>query len=135
MSENVAPKKLSPRQNKALAVLLLGCTKQEAAAVAGVTPKTIERWTGENVAFHDELQRRSGQAVQDATRRLTGTLDMAVDVFREVMEDKETPASVRLRAGNYAATHALRLLEVSEVLRRLDELEAKVVANNAQRSY
>ena len=64
--------------------------------------------------------------------RLAGTLDMAVDVFREIMQDKKAPTGVRLRAANYAATHALRVLEMAEVITRLDELEAKVAQGNTK---
>ena len=126
MSRNVAKNKLTPRQQRAIVALLAGGTREDAAAAAGLkNRKTIERWLDQE-AFATELQQRSQETVHEASTRLAGTLDMAVTTMREIMEDLGQPASVRLRAANYAATHALKLLEVSEVLRRLDELELAV---------
>ena len=123
MSENVQQKRLTPRQQRAIGALLAGASHEDAAAAAGLkNTKTIQRWLDQE-DFAGELHERSQQTVHEASRRLAGTLDMAVDTMREVMEDLAQPASVRLRAANYAATHALKLLEVSEVLRRLDALE------------
>jgi len=126
MSQNVTDKKLTPRQQRAIGALLTGGTHQDAAAAAGLkNRRTIERWL-EQEDFAGELHERSQETVHEASRRLAGTLDLAVNTFREIMNDMDQPASVRLRAANYAATHALKLLEVSEVLRRLDALEDMV---------
>ena len=124
MSEKVKQKKLTPRQNRALGALLVGSSQQDAAEVAGVSEQTIYRWMTKDETFSDELQRRSNQAVKDATRRLSTSLDMAVTVFQDTMQDESINQSLRLRAANYAASHALKLLEMSEVLERLESLEA-----------
>lgn len=123
MSEKVKQKKLTPRQNRALGALLVGSTQQEAAAVGGVTEQTIYRWLTKDDTFSGELQQRSNEAVKDATRRLSTSLNMAVTVFQDTMQDENANQSLRLRAANYAATHALKLLEMSEVLTRLEALE------------
>ena len=123
MSEKVHQKKLTPRQNRALGALLVGASQQEAAGVAGVTEQTIYRWLSKDVTFSNDLARRSNEAVKDATRRLATSLNMAVDVFQATMLDESLSQSLRLRAANYAATHALKLLEMSEVLTRLETLE------------
>jgi len=128
MSENVQQKKqLTPRQLRAVDALLSGATYQDAAKSAGVTDKTLSRWR-KQPAFDDELRRRGTVAVSDASRRLTGTLDNAVDVLREVMNDEEAPQSVRIRAARYILDAATKLLELSEVMERLEALE-QVVAN------
>lgn len=119
---------LSSKKQTALETLLAGESHQDAAAAANVTPRTVSRWKQEP-AFAAELKRQSEEAVQDATRRLTGTLDMAIDTLREIMRDKTQPASVRIRASHYAAQHMIKLLEISDVQRRLTELETRLAQN------
>lgn len=124
-------KRLTPKQTKALDALLDGKSQQAAADAAGVNRKTIMRWVSEPL-FWDTLNSHSQKAVHIATRRLSSTLDMSVDIMREVMEDTSAPAGVRLRAARYAADCALRLLEVSDILLRLEELEAKVIGGESK---
>lgn len=126
MTENSSQKnKLTPRQNKALAVLVAGGTWQDAAAAAGVSETSVHRW-GRQDAFSEELQRLSRLCVQDATRRLSGQLDAAVGVMADIMLDEQQRASVRLRAANYVAMHALKLIETTDIMQRLDELEQRL---------
>ena len=122
-------RQLSAKQHTALAVLLEGGNKGEAATAASVTPKTVQRWTNEDVLFYDELQRRKSIAVNTSSTRLAGSLDLAVDVMRSIALDEEAPTTLRLRASNNLITHALRVMEMADIVTRLDELEAKVARN------
>jgi hypothetical protein len=137
MSESVRETvpKLSAKQNKALEALLSGAAKGDAATVAGVTPRTLNRWINEDVLFWDTLQGESQKTVYEATRRLTAAMDTAVTVINEVMIDKATPAAIRLRAAQIVADTALKLIETSDILRRLDELETKVIGNEGRHRY
>ena len=74
-------------------------------------------------SFQAELDRRTNAAIVGATRRLAGTLDLSVDTFRRIMADDSANDGLRLRAANYAAQHAVKLLETSEILRRLESIE------------
>jgi hypothetical protein len=74
---NVAdkPKKLNPKQRKALELLTcgLGLTFREIAEQVGVDEKTLWRWRNlpENAHFQDELKRLNDirwQAAEDAAR-------------------------------------------------------------------
>jgi len=137
MSENAQQNahKLTAKQHKALEALLSGATKADAATIAGVHQKTLWRWMNEDVLFWDTLQNESRKTVFDSTRRLTAAMDTAVTVMVEVMEDTETPAAVRLRAAQVVTETALKLIETSDILRRLDELEAKVIGNEGKNRY
>lgn len=125
MSGNDSQKKLTARQRRALEALIVGMNQQDAAAAASVAPSTVARWKSEP-AFAAELQRQTTAGVNDATRRLAGTLDMAVNTFRRIMESPTANDSLKLRAANYAAAHAVKLLEVSEILQRLEAIEARL---------
>ena len=118
--------KLSPKQVKAMDLLLAGLSKSQAAAAVGVLPRTMSRWIHEEKVFGAELQRRSSKAIQNASTRLTGTLDLAIDTLRQVMEDTEAPASVRVRSANFLLSNFIKLLEISDIQRRMEALEQKV---------
>lgn len=126
MSQNVQEtRRLTPKQRRALDALLSGATVGHASGAAGVTTRTLARWRLQP-DFSHELRRRTTQAVGDATRRLAGSLDVAVDVLRLVMLDATEPAAVRVRAAKVALDTGLRLMELTEVLERLETLERKV---------
>ena len=137
MSENdreTVPR-LSAKQHKALEALLSGMTKGDAATSAGVTPRTLNRWLHEDILFWDTLQQESQRSVFDATRRLTATLNTAVTVMASVMEDASAPAAVRLRAAQVVTETAVKLIETSDILRRLEELETRLTGNEGANRY
>jgi ribonuclease HII len=126
MSENVS-KKLTTKQRKALDALLEGAKIKDAALVAGVATRTLQRWR-EQEAFAFELQRRSTQATKDAARRLTGNMDDMLDVLLELAIDKlgMVPYSVRVRAALGWIDRQAKLVEMADILARLEALEAVV---------
>ena len=126
MSKNVQSTKiLTPKQRRAVAALISGYNHQEAAAAASVAPKTIQRWLRDDT-FAAELERQTSGAVIDAARRLAGTLNMSIDVFQEIMGDDQASDTLRLRAANFAAQHALKWLETAEIMRRLEAIEQSI---------
>lgn len=137
MSDNVGQSvpSLSAKQHKALEALLSGATKGDAATAAGVTPRTLNRWLSEDVLFWDTLQGESQRAVFDATRRLTAAMDTAVTTMTAVMSDANAPAAVRLRAAQVTMETAVKLIEVTDILRRLEELETRLTGNEGQNRY
>ena len=127
MSDNLPEKKLKPSQRRALESLLGGQNIGEAAAAAGVNPKTVSRWLNDDVTFYETLQRHSRAGVQRAGLRLNGLLDTAVDVFQDVMKNPtQKGASIKLRAANYAVQNATKLLEINDILQRLEALELRL---------
>jgi len=127
--------RLSAKQHRALEALLAGATKGDAATAAGVNPRTLNRWMNEDVLFWDTLKSEGQKTVFDATRRLTAAMDTAVTVMTEVMQDGDAPAAVRLRAAQVVTETAIKLIETSDILRRLDELETRLTGNEGQHRY
>ncbi len=119
------PMKVPPKQIKALEALLEGANIQDAATAAGVNRKTLGRWLQEP-AFWKLYQVNSVRSLELAARRLTGKLDMAVDMLTSVMEDEDAPAGVRLRAAQQVIDGSLKLLEVADIQERLTALEARL---------
>lgn len=119
---------LTAKHVRAIDALLAGQTRASAAAAAGVTERTLDRWRAELPEFADELARRSSATLRDAALRLKGTIDDAVDVLREVMTSADSRPAVRLRAAQVVIESSLKLIEATDVLDRLEALEA--IINN-----
>jgi hypothetical protein len=124
MSENDA-KSLTWKQKKALSSLLTGAKVKDAALVAGVAERTVYRWQTEE-AFALELHRRSTLATKDAARRLTTGLDDMLDVIMDIALDEEASRHVRLRAALGWIDRQYKVVELADVLERLDMLEQVV---------
>jgi len=117
---------VTPKQNKAIFALLSGSTKTEAAAAAGIARRTIYRWLDDEV-FCEALRQRSDQTVKDATRRLIGSLDAALEVIQDVMENPNKKGQgLRLRAANMAMIHGKAFLEIGDFMERLEAIEARI---------
>jgi FixJ family two-component response regulator len=125
---NMSPndtKSLTWKQRKALDALLTGAKVKDAALAAGVSDRTVKRWQIQK-AFALDLQQRSTLATKDAARRLTTGLDDMLDVLMDVAQDEDATDHVRVRAANAWIGHQYRLVELGEVLERLDALEQVV---------
>ena len=117
--------KLTAKQVKGLEALLDGASVQTAAERAGVNRKTLGRWLTEPL-FWKTYQLNSRHALELAARRITGKLDMAVDMLASVMEDDEAPPGVRLRAAQQVIEGSLKLLDVTDIQERLAALEERL---------
>ena len=59
---------MTPKQQKALLALLTHPTKEQAAAAAGITPKTLRSYLADP-AFRAEYREAFSSLVEDATRQ------------------------------------------------------------------
>lgn len=126
MTKESEQPELRPNQVLALEALLTGQSQQDAAASAGVDPRTLRRWSQEDEAFKEALEESTAIASTSAARRLAGTLDRAADVLQEILTDPTVPPQVRLRAANAAINHSLKLTEHIELEKRIAILERKL---------
>jgi AcrR family transcriptional regulator len=115
---------LTPKQIAAVAALLAGKSVEQAAQAAEVDPATVHRWFKASDAFNDALSEGRRAALHTAITTLSYVSRSAAAVVLEVMNNKNTPPSVRLRA----VLGVLELLttwaqhqELDERLRRLEK--------------
>ena len=64
--------------------------------------------------------------LENATNRAESRLCAAFDVMDKIMNDEETAASVRLQAADALVRQTLKLIELSDVTKRLDEIEQAI---------
>lgn len=122
MSKN---EKIRPNQARAIRALMEGANLREAAAAAGVTPKTLYNWRHQDKAFINSLKDARAGMLQTVSERVLGSAGTAVDLLRGVVVDDSAPLSARIRAAEIVLRHAAKLGELLEIQERLMELEDK----------
>ncbi len=122
---------MTPKKQKALVALLTQPTKEKAAAAAGITSKTLRGYL-DDPEFQAEYRKAFAELVEDATRKVQQTLDPAVAVLREIMEDRDENGQVRVTAARSVLEYGLKMTETTDVLSRLQELEAAIGGEHGQ---
>ena len=89
---------MTPKKHKALLALLTNPTKERAAEAAGITSKTLRGYLADP-EFQAEYKKAFADLVEDATRKVQQTLEPAVAVLREIMEDRSENGQVRVSAA------------------------------------
>ena len=122
---------MTPKKQKALVALLTQPTKEKAAAAAGITSKTLRGYL-DDPEFQAEYKKAFAGLVEDATRKVQQTLDPAVAVLREVMEDSDENGQVRVSAARSVLEYGLKMTEQTDIITRLQELEAAMGGEHGQ---
>ena len=108
---------------KVLAALLENGSIRKAAAALGCSAGCVrDRLKDEQ--FKKQYEDAKAAALNEATDNLSIKLTTAVDVLAKVMTDSETAATVRVSAADSVLRHGLRYVEMFDVLKRLEALEA-----------
>jgi hypothetical protein len=121
MSQNVH---LTPKQHRAIVALLTTPALSAAAEKAGVCSKTLTRWMGEP-AFLAELKDKQSEVIDQASVRLVGGLEIALNTLVRLMLSAESE-SVRRAAASEWLDKCLTLREQTDIERRLAILEKDV---------
>jgi len=119
----MAAKKLSGKQQKAIAGIMAGLSRQEVAEHVNVTARTIQNWMATNELFIAEMDKRKGSVMKMATARMSGAISLALEYMVNVLQDESVSDSVRLRAANYILEKHVKYLEIGELIPRLEALE------------
>lgn len=112
---------------KLLAVLTVTPTVTAAAAAAGVGQRTIYRRL-QNPEFRRQLEEQRLKSLETARNGFLARLMDAVDTISGVMMNGENRPETRLRAAGMMIDAGLRLVEVTDIEKRLDALERREMA-------
>ena len=113
---------MTQRKEKALQALLVSRTRAEAAKAAGIGESTLRTYMQDS-EFLERYRQAFGDMVRDAARQAQQTLSPALSTLREIMEDREEPASARITAARSILEYTLKLGEHVDILEQLRELE------------
>lgn len=121
-------KNLTSKQRAAVSALLEGKTQAQAATAAGVSAKTVWRWLADNNDFQTAVKGHSILALKAARVQLAGSLETAVETIIDIMTmiKPNQGSGTRLRAAGMVLDNALRMAEMTDVLERLEAIEAKL---------
>ena len=117
-------KLLTPKKERALQALLTQPTKKEAAAAAGISPRTLRDYLADP-EFQKEYKKAFRQLVSDATRQAQQALSPAISALRDIVEDDTENSSTRIAAARSLLEYGLRMTEFSDILQELDGLEGE----------
>ena len=114
--------------NEKIMAALIACGSVRAAARAVGVSETTVRARLNDPDFRKEYETAKGAVLEEACDSLSARLTHAVDVLVEVLDNTQTPATVRVSAADSLLRHGLRYIEMGNILLRLDALEQR--ANN-----
>jgi predicted TIM-barrel fold metal-dependent hydrolase len=110
-----------------IAALLQSATLKEAAALAGISPRSLyDRMNNED--FIAAYQRAKAEHLRAALLSLNGKVEEAIATTAEIMRDEKTNPATRLQAAQTILNHAGR---ISKQLSQ-EEAEAAKAARIAQ---
>lgn len=115
--------KLSSYQERAVAGLLSTRTIADAAAAAGVSSRTLERWLAENDEFVAEYRAARRRVVEGAVSRLQDATTEAVECLVKNLDCGSPSTEVRAALG--ILDQSIKAVEVYELESRLAALEAR----------
>jgi hypothetical protein len=121
----VQPDNLSPNQRRAVGALAGGASLISAAALVGVSERTLRRWRTQSL-FAEELVRAESETFSLARREIRGATLAASRALREIASDAALPAGARVSAARCLIEFALRSWELDELVPRIAELERHV---------
>ena len=114
--------KLGRKKEAAILALLSSRSVEDAARVAGVTPRSLYRWQKEP-AFNAAYREARRAVFSQSTARLCQMATAAVTTLGKVMVDPSTPPATKIRAADSILSHTAKAIEIEDVGARLSELE------------
>lgn len=103
-----------------LTELITGATRANAAAKAGISTRTLDRWTAEPT-FRIELDAARRAAFNEGLSVLRGAVEKAVETLASLLDSKRE--AERRHAASELLSFAFRSYETGELEGRLSALE------------
>jgi hypothetical protein len=114
--------KLGRKKEAAILALLSSRSVEDAARVAGVTPRSLYRWQKEP-AFNAAYREARRAVFSQSVARMHQMTSAAVTILGKVMVDPSTPPATKIRAADSILSHTAKAIEIEDVGARLSELE------------
>ena len=115
---------LTKKQEIALVALLTHHTSEEAAKDCKISRTTIFKWLQEE-PFRNAYRAARAQNVSHAISLIQASCSEAVQVLRQIMNNKDSPAASRVASARTIIETGLKAVEVEEIEARLTALEQR----------
>lgn len=116
---------LNIRQDRFLKALLEAPSIEKACELAGINKTTGYKYLKDD-KFLSEYRKIRREAMQQVTARLQKTSEEAVNVLREVMNDKAASPNARVQSAKNVLEIAYRSIELDDIQERLESIESKI---------
>ena len=108
---------------KIISVLLASNTRKEASKKLGITLNTLyARMNAPD--FQVKYQKARDDLIKEVIDRLQTSMLEAVEVIKQVMNDRSLAPQIRLNASDALIRHGIRMTEQREIIERIERLEA-----------
>lgn len=114
---------LTSHQTKVLDCLATGATKDQAAAIAGVAVRTINRWISEDEGFKAAVDGLTQTAVNEAAFNLASMLSKANKSIEGILDNAKSKDGDKLRAANLVYDIYIKIKEFQDLDGRIKALE------------
>ncbi len=106
-----------------ICALLQNGSVRAAAKALGCSESVIrDRLKGKE--FSKLYKERKFEVLTAAADKMKNNISLAVDTLSAVMSDTENPPTVRVSASDSLLRHCLRYVEVTDIIKRIEALEA-----------
>ena len=113
---------MTPKMQKALLALLTNPTKEQAAAAAGITSKTLRKFL-DDTEFQAAYRAAFSGLVADAVRQAQRAISPSLTTLEEIMKDDEQNGQIRVSAARSLLEFSLKATEQLDILERIKSLE------------
>ena len=120
---------INEKQSKFIEAYLSSNSITEAVSKCNISRKTAYNYL-DNTEVKEEIQKRKTDLMQDTTLFMQSNLQKASKVLMDIINDENTPQSVKVQAINSLFSNCNKLVENTDILERIKELEAKAEAQD-----
>ena len=100
--------------------------RKEAAAAAGITYRTLTNYL-KDPDFQAAYNAAFGLIIGKATRKAQQSMESAVDVLREIAENRNENGATRVNAARSIIEFGLKLTEFSDILKYIEDRDKDVL--------
>lgn len=115
---------MTPAKERALEALMHNTTLTAAAAQAGLSRKTLQRYMQNDAEFIERYNEEKDKLISGATDALQKVMNPAIEALAGIVEDEGINPAVRIQAARAVLDYALKLTETQDIISRLDALES-----------
>ena len=108
-----------------LEALLVHGGASGAAAALGISRNAIYKRL-QDEAFRQQYDTMQGVLLSTVAAKMTDTLEDAVTMLREIVNDSEVSAGTRVSAADSLLRHCARYVELTTIVGRMDALEKMI---------
>lgn len=116
---------ITPKQRRAISLLVTGRSARDIAAAIGVHENTIYMW-GKTLEFQAALHEAENEAMRGVTRSLLALADKATGTLESVMDNARALDSSKVRAADIVIGRLLQTRELLELEERIKRLEDQI---------